>query len=222
MAARSITSSTANSSQKVTVLFNSRRNRHIPATRRRRAVAAPAPVPQPPHAATEPTPTDLFAGGRQYDPTTIPGLYAEHRDLLASAERNERQANDVLADASERANVLLGLAARQRVQAADRLRLVKLAELDAVTPQGAVWPTPAPQIPQEPPALEHFSGVIGSHALCGSRSLFQTPNATLVTCPDCLTAMQSPGPEPRAAWSAHPSQDGDTERLPRIPAEVAR
>lgn len=183
-----------------------------PATGRRRAV--PDPVPSAPHAATVPdlTPTDLYAGGYRYDPDTISGLYADADRLTQGAENAEKQANRLLGDA-----------ARYRVWAADRIRIARLAELDAVTPPDAAWPVPAPQVPAQPPALEHFHNGIGAYAPCGDASPFQTADPSLVTCPQCQAHLaglvqRSPGAEPRAAWApVRTGVDGWGDPQPDLP-----
>lgn len=171
--------------------------------RRRHGGATPAESPQPPHAATVPTPGDAFTGQYHYDAATLTGLYAEGRELLSSAEVNEQQANNLLAQI----DALLGLAARQRVQAADRFRLLKLAELDAVTPEGAAWPSPAPQVPAEPAPVVHFSDNVSFWPPCGARTeaTWQTVNPAAVTCEACLSSMAA-----AVATSGPASQDGDT------------
>lgn len=184
-----------------------RRNRSMDATaspRTRHNGATPAESaesPRPPHAATV-TPIDAYSGQYRYDQATLTDLYAEGRGLLAEADGNERRANELLADV----DALLGLAARQRVRAADRFRLLRLAELDAVTPEGAVWPTAAPQVPQEPPVLEHFHDGILPYAPCGDGGPFQTSDPSLVTCPACRARLaermgQPPKAEPRPEWA---------------------
>lgn len=172
-----------------------------PRTRHNGAIpAVPAESPQSPHAATV-TADDAFTGQYRYDQATLTDLYAEGRGLLAEAEGNERRASELLADV----DALLGLAARQRVRAADRFRLLKLAELDAVTPEGAAWPSPAPRLPQEPAPVVHFSDNVSFWPPCGAHSeaTWQTVNPAEVTCEGCLASMAGArsrliGEEPRA------------------------
>lgn len=204
-----------------------------PVARTRHNGATPVPVesPRPPHAATV-TPDEAFAAGYRYDPATIPDLYADAQEMLTRAGLHERQANN-----------LLGEAARLRVGAADRLRLVALAELDAATPEGAAWPSPAPQVPQEPAPVYHFSDRVSFWPPCGARTeaTWQTVNPAAVTCTACrehLAALQAPAdadllhgggawhPDTQQAaqgWDDPlPPREGDIERLPRVPSEVAR
>jgi hypothetical protein len=179
-----------------------------------------------PHAPAVPT-TAAFAGQYRYDAATLTSLYAEGRELLTSADVNERQAVELLAQV----DALHALAARQRVQAADRFRLLRLAELDAVTPEGAQWPAPAPQVPQaeapsagfqpQPSICVHLAPADGSQwgAACDEPDpVWRTSLLADVTCPACQGSPLAAELRGRA-WAP---QDGDTERLPRVPAEVTR
>lgn len=210
--------------QKVTDM-QFRRNRPTDATAsprtRHNGTTPDGPVrsPQPPHAATV-TATDAFAGQYRYDAATLTGLYAKGRDLLAKADANERRANDLFAEADG----LLSTVAHQRAQAADAFRLLRLAELDAVTPEGAAWPVPAPQLPQKAAPVVHFSDNVSFWPPCGARTeaTWATVNEAEVTCSACREHLDSRAQPPGDPWSAPlpPSRDGDTERLPKI--EVAR
>lgn len=161
-----------------------------PRTRHHRASTDQAP--QPPHAATVPTPTDLYAGSYRYEAGTIPGL-REHADKCReTATQREAEANALLASAQ-----------RLRIQAADLDRLAALAEQDAQTPDGAQWPTPAPQVPAQPAPVVHFSDRVAFWPPCGARTeaTWQSVNPAEVTCPGCLASMAQAlpiGEEPRA------------------------
>lgn len=152
-----------------------------------------AESPQPPHAATVPTPTDLYAGAYRYEAGTIPGLREHAQRRRAQAGTKEQKANQLLSEA-----------ARDRVLAADLDRLAALAEQDAQTPDGAQWPTPAPQVPAQPAPVVHFSDRVAFWPPCGARTeaTWQSVNPAEVTCPGCLASMAqaqaSPiGAEPR-------------------------
>jgi len=179
--------------------------------------ARPAEAPQPPHAAPVSAPTDAFAGIHRYDSGTIPGLRAHAARCTEKAEEAEREANR-----------LLGQAAHLRVQAADHLRIAGLAELDAQTPPDAMWPLPAPQVPAPAAPIVHFSDNVNFWPPCGERegATWSSENPADVTCQACLGVLaerrqQSPDEEPRADWAPAASQDGDTERLPRVRTCIA-
>lgn len=96
-----------------------RRSTATAATPHRRSTQAP----QPPHAAPVLSPTDAYAGGYNYLPSTAPGLRAHAERCLAK-----------IRDAELRIDELHDWIAHWNAEADDYFRAAALVELDALTP----------------------------------------------------------------------------------------